>query len=543
VNQPGADYASLLPAGHELGLRSSAVRSFMDFNLQASLFPKHIASYNPAPFFMESTAALAQLPQTPPGGDTGTAFTRNLVANPLPWGRSPFGPQRTILFDPPQAGIASIAQLQHADLTGDDRAASISHQPGNAVGNSYAPIWVRRDRTIQPRTDYDIRDFSNPQNAVRTTQHYYDLAYLLNASLWDNYFFSTMDPSGQPASPAMLPINPSMDGLVDPMASAANLMIRGAFNVNSTSVEAWKALLGSSRLFSHPADSGDDADGFPFPRSLRQTDPASLPPSGTGPDSFSGYRRITGQQLDELAEEMVRQVRLRGPFLSLSHFVNRALADASPSATTADIDRRRMLTRTGALQAAIDGVGINIPVDGSSSGFDQLDPEQDRARLAWKGGAPRADLDGGRNTPLAPLSADPGEPDWAVTSRDGNYGAMAGIAADRWMLSDPPASRELGSQSTGIPGWLTQADVLQVIGPSLSARSDTFRVRTYGEARSREGRILARAWCEAIVQRIPDYVDPVNAATDRGAALSPLNHKFGRRFEIVSFRWLSDDEI
>lgn len=419
----------------------------------------------------------------------------------------------------------------------------MSHQPGNAVGNSYAPVWVRRDLTIQSRTDYDVRNFNNPQGAVRTARNYYDIAHLLNGALWDSYFFSTLDASGRPESHAMALIDPDADGLDDPVASAANLMIRGAFNVNSTSVEAWKAFLGSTRLFNHPADSNGAAPGFPFPRSLRQPDAATLPTSGTGADSYSGYRRLSEQQLNNLAQEMVRQVRLRGPFLSLSHFVNRALGDASPSSGADDLDRRRMLTRAGALQTALDEAGINISVDGSSSGFQQLDVGQDRARLAWKNGAPRADLDGGRVSPLAPVSVDPSEPDWAVTSRDGNYGAMAGIAADRWMLWDSTATDELGFQSTGIPGWLTQADVLQAIGPSLSARSDTFRLRSYGEVRSRDGRLLARAWCEAVVQRVPDYIDPANAATDRGDALSPLNDKFGRRFEIVSFRWLSEDEI
>ena len=46
------------------------------------------------------------------------------------------------------------------------------------------------------------------------------------------------------------------------------------------------------------------------------------------------------------------------------------------------------------------------------------------------------------------------------------------------------------------------------LAPVLFARSDTFLVRAYGEAynpatQSAEG----KAWCEALVQRLPEYVD------------------------------------
>jgi len=117
------------------------------------------------------------------------------------------------------------------------------------------------------------------------------------------------------------------------------------------------------------------------------------------------------------------------------------------------------------------------------------------------------------------------------------------------MLTDAKLQPEQGFRSTGIPGWVTQADVLQALGPVLSARSDTFRIRSYGEALSPDGKtVLARAWCEVIVQRTPNYVDPTNTPTQRDATLTdkvltPMNKLFGRRFEIVSFRWLSQDEI
>jgi len=53
----------------------------------------------------------------------------------------------------------------------------------------------------------------------------------------------------------------------------------------------------------------------------------------------------------------------------------------------------------------------------------------------------------------------------------------------------------------------------------------------------------ARAWCEAVVQRMPAYVDGSNSVDDRPSELNPINARFGRRFSIVSFKWLSPDEI
>ena len=68
----------------------------------------------------------------------------------------------------------------------------------------------------------------------------------------------------------------------------------------------------------------------------------------------------------------------------------------------------------------------------------------------------------------------------------------------------------------GLPGWIRQADVLRPIAPILSARDDTFTIRTYGDARDASGKVIARAWCEAVVQRTRDFVDATDAADSVG---------------------------
>jgi len=68
--------------------------------------------------------------------------------------------------------------------------------------------------------------------------------------------------------------------------------------------------------------------------------------------------------------------------------------------------------------------------------------------------------------------------------------------------------------------------------------------------------VTSQAVCEAVVQRIPEYVDPDTDPTNNepwdeafdplspsASALNALNQQFGRRFKVVSFRWLASDEI
>ena len=64
----------------------------------------------------------------------------------------------------------------------------------------------------------------------------------------------------------------------------------------------------------------------------------------------------------------------------------------------------------------------------------------------------------------------------------------------------------VGNSSEGLPGWPRQADLLRRLAPIMSVRDETFTVRSLGEVMTAEGN--ARAWCEAVYQRVPEYVDP-----------------------------------
>ena len=106
-------------------------------------------------------------------------------------------------------------------------------------------------------------------------------------------------------------------------------------------------------------------------------------------------------------------------------------------------------------------------------------------------------------------------------------GTTAGKAANAPFTSTAAFATYLATvfPDTGSPGY---TQILAVLGPILTVRSDTFRIRAYGDAvnPADPARIEATAWCEALVQRTPDAMPG-----------------YGRRFVTVTFRWLGPDDI
>ncbi len=101
----------------------------------------------------------------------------------------------------------------------------------------------------------------------------------------------------------------------------------------------------------------------------------------------------------------------------------------------------------------------------------------------------------------------------------------------------PDMPLALRSSAVGMPGYLTQADLLRALAPVLSARSDTFRVRFFGEHAG------ARAWGEAVVQRQAAHVDGVTDPVLHARLGTVATQRFGRRFEVLSFTWLNPEEL
>ena len=114
---------------------------------------------------------------------------------------------------------------------------------------------------------------------------------------------------------------------------------------------------------------------------------------------------------------------------------------------------------------------------------------------------------------------------------------VAILAGKDTLDAEPTPARSIASA-----GYLSQAALLTSFGSQITVRGDTFVIRAYGDHRDASDKILAKSWCEAVVQRTPDYVDPTDAP-DASGTLTTANSQFGRKFNIISFRWLKPEEI
>jgi type II secretory pathway pseudopilin PulG len=369
----------------------------------------------------------------------------------------------------PLAPAQSLGQLRHAPLNPGGQLPLTAQ----VVGNSFRPPLLEPNRVRKEMGD----------------RSYLDHSYLANNALFDSWFLSTAATSpavggfearnaksllkGLLLNAEKLPNarflsearNQGGDPWVDELLAdpegfrklAAYLAIDGAFNINSTRVAAWQALLASSTGGSVPlADfSTQEEKQLAVVRNLLTVDGSGGPESDVG--KWNGFRVLDKDQIGRLATAIVDQVKQRGPFLSLAEFVNRRPGDDD-------------FAQCGAVEAAIESTYLNQEV------------------------------------------------------LDENHRIGSGSA----------------NTADGATTVINQADLLTPLFPQLTARGDTFRIRACGQATGVNGEII-RVWCEATVQRTAAYVDPADPAT--APPHSPVNQTFGRRFEIVSFRWLTLDEL
>ncbi len=429
------------------------------------------------------------------------------------------GLSRCVIDELPSRPIVSLGELVNWDMRYENPVPPFAF---NLIGNSDATPLLPANAVV------------NSADAGLAVNLQYDDSYCANHLLFDDWFVSsiTPDPSNFGSSGRSLQATytdfvtgktPLGNHAYKPLradqalagvsaAKAASLYnayvaktdswksiasrfeVEGMFNVNSTSVSAWRALLGHARhqLVPFIQETGSSwnvtlssQQDYEYSRfSVAGDTRAGLTgSSGDFPEAteFAGYRTVNSVFLDAMAKEVVKQVRLRGPFLSLAEFVNRQLSSGD-------------LALAGTLQAALNQVSGNAATN----------PFSAMQALSTKSVA-------------SPPQA---------TAAEYKFPAAA-----------------VGYSGYGLPGWTRQADILRPLAPILSVRDDTFTIRGYGDARDATGKVIAHAVCEAVVQRTREFVDASEAAEMLTPPASAANKVFGRRFELVSLRWLAASEV
>ncbi len=438
---------------------------------------------------------------------------------PSPFAKPDDGfPSTCALYDVPRrkTGIISLGQLQHAQLSYSTWHPSFVIGHGERTMNADLDATAIKNKVIDPKRwkdnpanagdDLDFDTIIQKGNADEVLV--YDLSFEANEAFWDRFMLSSIPYQGAPGSrlPNWKPNTPlpvgryifgsassqltaetvekklSSDPSFPYFRSAEFLANRGAFNINSTSIQAWTALLGSMRGLQRESLEGDLSKGdHPLSRSIISGAPGTTSISSPSQSEvWNAFRSLSDADIASLAEKIVAEVRKRGPFISVADFVNRRL---STDAT---------LSASGTLDQAIANSNINSGLE--TPGMTEL-------------------------TDVGPV---------------------------------PTAANRSRAISHGMPGHFNQGDLLTALAPVITARGDTFRIRAYGEATSKDGKV-SRAWCEAVVQRTIDYVDPADdplkpaidhdSGTPVVGSLSKANLNFGRRFTLQSFRWLAASEL
>lgn len=286
----------------------------------------------------------------------------------------------------------------------------------------------------------------------------------------------------KPDGTALVATDLGADGL-----SAKFLLQGGAFNLNSTEPDAWAAVVRSVR--------------FPVGREFKYLDADDT--TGTNPDTVAPLL-LTGEAVFPRFSQSAQETYKAAPDYQHQE-------PGADSGITLRTDYYRRGFRT------LDAPTVTALAQNISAAV--------KARIATSG--PFFSLEEFLNP--AAGAGTPSLLEQAIL--DLNLNGV--IAAD-----DTPGMLPFSSS------FLTQADIMTVLAPVLVVRSDTFTVRAYGEATNPvTGLTEGKAWCEAIVQRLPEPFSPATAGqpTDDEYKLPP--GEYGRRFKIISLRWLTKSDI
>ncbi len=300
------------------------------------------------------------------------------------------------------------------------------------------------------------------------------------------------------------------------MLSSRHLLQAGGFNLNSTSAAAWRAVLSGGR-FSRPFAPADIEN-------------AGGDTMGTQKDSVSlGFEAFDADAT--LGEGIAAPTFLRFPQSAQETYFWKPVSGTSMDKRQVDTHAFRLGVRGSSGQTpAVSAVDPSVTAQRMTT--DQVEAlAEEIVRLIKV----RAALGGPFRTLQEFLGPQSGTGSASILEA---ALANTGINPTEVQPLDHVPLLPGGGYGSGYSSLtLAQADILTALAPYLRTRSDTFTIRSYGEAVNPvTSETTGKAWLEATVQRFPETVDAAdNIEKPTGA--------FGRRFKIISFRWLSPSDI
>jgi Tfp pilus assembly protein PilX len=318
---------------------------------------------------------------------------------------------------------------------------------------------------------------------------------------FDQFYFSGATLPAQPDPPVKLPnvrlraYNSATGGqptlaqvrAVNKARSSRYYLVDGVFNFNSLSPEAWQAILGGISLPTWTYVNLSASDGAQDPA----TTTATLTPLTNAFFRLAQSGKETYQTLNPLPASVTpAEKQFYRPGV-------RQLTNAERASLATEIVNR---------------VKAKLVNSGPFKTVEQFLAPSNRPEFGGSG-----DLYSGKSLLEAAIAAVP------------TINAPGGVAIDQIASS-----------------FLMQGDIMTALAPVVAPRSDTFVVRAYGETLNpATGAVEGKAWCEALVQRVPEFADSSAGQEPEVdfSALNATNRLFGRKFKIISLRWLNSSEI
>ncbi len=426
-----------------------------------------------------------------PGGGKGYSY----------WGPNRLGGfDQVILFDVPREDLVSLGQLQHAG------AGRFSYEPTYIAGNSYAnPRIGQADWKTSATDTFSTSAPGASRWAIGGSFNLYDASFLVNEAMWDSYVFTTIPQIEDNSTGDDVPSD--FDGLL-----AGDILLP---NPRFMPYEPEGMKFDAAAL----QETGSATTGSFFHNSGRLLVDGSFNIHSTSVDAWeaflSGTKGLPIQKMSESGSvsgfnNAINKVRFPRVKTNLGAGYESGSGDASFWTGFRELETTEVRELAEAIVAENKRRGPYL-------GLADFVNRKLKSGLDGVSGPLQSALDNTVNKSLD--------------------GTLSNV-------TDHPEVPADQQQAAAFPGQLVQGDILQALGPYMSARSDSFTIRAYGEAvENTSGKVLATAWCEATVQRLPDPMASATATAGPEAELVKPTSPFGRKFVITSFRWLSREEV